>query len=109
MDVTRKRRIKRDWPAIFAEFHVSGMSIKEFCRCKGMSQSLFYHRRKDNAKSDTVREPSLGRADFIEFKPSSSQRSASISFPGQIELSISNDCDKDLLRLLISQLKGSLC
>ena len=32
MDVARKKRVKRDWPAVFADFDRSGMTIKEFCR-----------------------------------------------------------------------------
>ena len=110
MGVTRKKRIKRDWPAVFVEFYRSGMPIKEFCRIKGMSQSLFYRRRRDYSDSDTGKGPSLGPSGFVELKPaSSSQRSATILFPGQIELSISNDCDKKLLRQIISQLRGSPC
>jgi len=110
MDVVRKKRIKRDWPAVFAEFHRSGMTIKEFCLSQGMSQSLFYRRRKDYSDSDTARGPSLRRGDFIELQPASSwRRSATILFGGQIELSISNDCDKELLRGIISQLQGSPC
>jgi len=110
MDVRRRKRIKRDWSAVFEEFHQSGITIKEFCRTKGMSQSLFYRRRKDYSDSDIPTRPSLRRGDFIELTPaSSSRRPASIVFGGQIELSISNDCDKDLLRDIISQLKGSPC
>ena len=112
MDVERKIRIKRDWLVVFEEFYQSGMTIKEFCRSKGMSQSLFYRRRKDYIDSDKSARPSLGRGDFIELKralPSLTRPSASIVFGSQIELSISNDCDKELLRLLISQLKGSPC
>ena len=110
MDVAGKKRIKRDWPGVFAEFHGSGLSIKEFCRSRGMSQSLFYRRRKDYADNEAPRGPSFGRGDFIELQPaSSSRRSASITFGGQIELSISNDCDRELLRAIISQLKGPAC
>jgi hypothetical protein len=110
MDVVRKKRIKRDWAAVFAEFDRSAMTIKEFCRSQGMSQSLFYRRRKDHNAAEASKGPALGRGDFVELKPVSSfSRSASISFPGSIELSISNDCDRDLLRTIISQLKGSLC
>ena len=120
MDVTRKKRIKRDWPAIFNEFHESGLSVTEFCRTKGISQSLFYLRRKDCGNANDVNgrvktgdphnPPSLRLNDFIQLKSvSSSRMSASIVFGGQIELSVSNDCDKDLLRHIISQLKGSPC
>ena len=112
MNVERKIRIKRDWSVVFEEFHQSGMTIKKFCRSKGMSQSLFYRRRKDYIDSDKPARPSLGRGNFIELKrvlPSSIRPSASIVFGSQIELSISNHCDKELLRLIISQLKGSSC
>jgi len=110
MDVARKTRIKRDWLAVFDEFHGSGMSIKEFCRSKGIAQSLFYRRRKDYRDTGLSAKGSLRRDDFIEIQPTLSSRwSAAIVFGGQIELSLSNDCDKELLRLLISQLKGSPC
>lgn len=110
MDVGRKKRIKRDWSAVFVEFHGSGLSVKEFCRTNGIAPSLFYLRRKDYSDSAIPAKRPLRRGDFIELASgSSSQRSASIVFPGQIELSISNDCDKDLLRLLISELKGLSC
>ena len=110
MDVARKKRIKRDWSEVFDEFQRSGMTIKEFCLSKGMSQSLFYRRRKDYNAADTAMGPALGRRDFVELKAASSfLRSASISFPGSIELSISNDCDRELLGAIISQLKGSQC
>jgi len=114
MDVKRKIRVQRDWSVVFEEFHRSGLSIKEFCRLKGMSQSLFYRRRKDccDADKSASARSSLQRSDFIELKralPTSARPSAAIVFGSQIELSISNDCDKELLRLLISQLKGSSC
>ena len=110
MDATTKKRTKRDWPTVFEEFYRSGMSIKEFCHIKGMAQSLFYRHRKNYSASDTGKGSSLGLSEFVELKSaSSSRRSASILFPGQIELSISNDCDKELLGQIISQLKGSQC
>ena len=110
MDVRRKTRVKRDWAAVFKQFHGSGLSVKEFCRTNRISQSLFYLRRKDCDNTNDPRNPPLRSNDFIQLKSvSSSRRSASISFPGQIELSISNDCDKELLRHIISQLKGSPC
>jgi len=110
MDATRKKRVKRDWPGVFAEFDRSGMTIKEFCRYQGMSQSLFYRRRKDYADSVASNGPSVGRGDFIELKPRSSwRRCASISFPGSIELSIGNDCNQELLGAIIAQLKGPPC
>ncbi len=110
MDVTRKKLVKRDWPGVFADFDRSGMTIKAFSLSRGMSQSLFYRRRKDYSNSNTPPASSLGRGDFIELTPASLSRcSATISFPGQIELSISNDCDRQLLQAIISQLKESPC
>ena len=110
MDVARKKRIKRDWPGVFADFDRSGMTIKEFCRSRGMSQSIFYRRRKDYGDGNTPSQLSPGGGDFIELRSASLSRcSASISFPGAIELSLSNDCDRELLGDIISQLKGSPC
>ena len=110
MDVRTKKRVKRDWAAIFEEFHRSGLSIKEFCQAKEMSQSLFYRRRKDH---DAVANPGkrpLRLNDFIPLPSAAVSRpSASIVFGSQIELSIHNDCDPALLRQIISQLKGSSC
>lgn len=110
MDVRTKKRVKRDWAAIFEEFHRSGLSIKEFCQVKEMSQSLFYRRRKDYDDTANPGKPAFRSSDFIQLQPAAVSRpSASIVFGGQIELSIHNDCDKELLRHIISQLKGSSC
>jgi len=110
MNAGMPKRVKRDWPAVFDEFRRSGQTIKEFCMAKGMSQSLFYRRRKDHSGGCQSAMSSLRRSDFIELQPTSASRwSAAIAFGSQIELSIANDCDHELLRLLISQLKGSPC
>ena len=110
MGVRTKKRVQRDWSAIFAEFQHSGLPIKEFCQVKEMSQSLFYRRRKDYGDTANPGKPALRSSDFIQLKPTAISRpSASIVFSGQIELSIHNDCDKELLRHIISQLKGSPC
>jgi hypothetical protein len=110
MDAKRKKRIKRNWAAIFKEFHRSRLSITEFCQTNAISPSLFYLRRKDYSNFDISAKPPLRQGNFIELTPSSSvRRSASIIFGSQIELAISNDCDKELVRLLISQLKESSC
>jgi len=107
MDVTRKKRIKRDWLAVFVEFDRSGMSIKEFCRSQGMSQSLFYRRRKDFVGIGREGKRSGRPSDFIELTGAPSSRfSAAIVFGGGVELSISNDCDAELLGHIISQLRG---
>ena len=110
MGVRTKKRIKRDWSGVFAAFHGSGLSIKEFCRVQEMSQSLFYRRRKDYADAAHSGRPVLRSSDFIQLQPAAVSRpSAAIVFGGQIELSIHNDCDQELLGHIISQLKGSSC
>ena len=110
MDVTGKKRIKRDWAAVFVEFRQSGLTIKEFCRSQGMSQSLFYRRRKDFVKVGMEGKRSGRRSDFIELTgASSSWFSAAIVFGGGVELSISNDCDAELLGHIISQLQDRSC
>ena len=111
MGVGRRKRIKRNWSVVFEEFDHSDMPIKEFCQVKGISQSLFYRNRKDYRDIDLSSKPSLERGDFVELQRSlpPTRLSASIIFGSQIELSISNDCDKELLRSLISQLKNPPC
>ena len=110
MDVRRRKRIKRDWSAVFEEFHQSGITIKEFCRLKGMAQSLFYRQRKNYDDIANPGKPTLRSNDFIQLKSAAIPRpSASIVFPDHIELSVHNDCDKELLVAIISQLKGSPC
>jgi len=110
MDVRAKKRIKRDWAAIFEEFHRSGLSIKEFCQVKEMSHSLFYRRRKDYDDTANPGKSASRSSDFIQLQSAAISRpSAFIVFSGQIELSIHNDCDKELLQRIISQLKGPPC
>jgi len=112
MGIRTKKRIQRDWSAVFEEFHASGLSIKEFCQGKEMSLSLFYRRRKkyDNGDIANPDRPTPRSSDFIQLKSAAISRpSASIAFPGQVELTIHNDCDKELLQHIIAQLKGSPC
>lgn len=110
MDAVKPKRIRREWPAVFDKFHQSGQTITAFCMAEGIPQSLFYKRRKDHIGSCQSAGSPLVRNDFIELKPTPTPRwSAAIIFDSQIELSITNDCDHELLRLLISQLKGSPC
>ena len=110
MGVRTKKRIQRDWSAIFAEFRRSGLSIKEFCQVQGMSPSLFYRRRKDHDDPAPPGKSAFRSSDFIQLKPAAVSRpSAAIIFGGRIELSIHNDCDKELLQHIISQLKEWSC
>ena len=112
MGVGRRRRVMRDWAMVFEEFAQSGLAIREFCRVKGISLSIFYKHRKNYIGADSSNRQLSHRGDFVELQralPTPARRSASITFGNQIELSISNDCDKELLRLLISQLKSPSC
>jgi len=115
MNVERKKRMKRDWPVVLAEFQQSGLTIQAFCRAAGIAPSLFYRHRKECRATDPSPRPSLGRGDFIAFQapvPNLScgfQPAAVIVFGPSIELSIRNECDKELVELLIAQLKGSSC
>jgi len=107
MNAVKPKRINRDWPAVFDAFRQSGQTVKEFCLAEGIPQSLFYKRRKEHTGNHQSGRSSLVQSDFIELKPTSTSRwSASIAFDNQIELSIANDCDQELLRQLITQLKG---
>lgn len=107
MDAEKPKHIRRDWPAVFDKFRQSGQTVKEFCLAEGVAQSLFYKRRKDHSNGCPPVSSPLVQSDFIELHPAStSQWSAAIVFGSQVELSIANDCDQELLRQLITQLKG---
>lgn len=107
MDAGKPKRINRNWPAVFDAFRLSSQTIKAFCLAEGISQSLFYKRRKEYTGSHRSVSSSLVRSDFIELAPASASLwSAAIAFGSQIELSIANDCNHELLHLLITQLKG---
>ena len=106
MNAEKPKRIRRDWPAIFDKFHQSGQTATAFCRAEGIPQSLFYKRRKEHTGNHQSIRSSLVRSDFIELKSMSASRwSAAIAFDNQVELSIANDCDHELLRQLITQLR----
>ena len=110
MDAVKLKRIRRHWPAVFDKFHQSGQTITAFCLAEGIPQSLFYKRRKDHTGNNQSVRSSFIRSDFIELKSTSTSRwSAAIAFNNQIELSIANDCNHELLHILISQLKDSSC
>jgi hypothetical protein len=115
MSVERKKRMKRDWAVVLAEFQQSGLTIQAFCRAAGISPSLFYRHRKECHDTNRSARPALGRGDFMAFQapvPNLScgfQPAAVLVFGHSIELSIRNECDKELVELLIVQLKGSSC
>ncbi len=107
MDAEKPKRIRRDWPAVFDAFRQSGQTATAFCLDEGIPQSLFYKRRKDHTSNHQSASSSFVCSDFIELKPTSTSRwSATIVFDSQVELSIANDCNHELLQQLISQLKG---
>jgi len=109
MDAKKPKRthLHRNWPAVLDKFRQSNQTIKAFCLAEGIPQSLFYKRRKDQINSCQSTSPPLVRSDFIELSPAStSQWSAAIIFGHRVELSIANNCNHELLRQLISQLKG---
>ena len=110
MEARRKKRIKRDWAAVFEEFGQSDMKVKDFCRAQGMAPSLFYRRRRDMENSVISGRSSLKPGDFIQLQSGdSSGPSISIVFAGATELFIHNDCDRKLLGDVIRQLRAPTC
>ena len=110
MKAKRKKRIKRDWVAVFEEFAQSGMTVGDFCRSQGMSPSLFYRRRHDIAAHALEGKQSMSPDDFVRLpSPVSSRASISLIFPGVAELLIHDDCDRKLLGDIIAQLKSPSC
>lgn len=103
MDITGKRRVRRDWQAVFAEFERSGLTIKAFCQREGIAPSLFYRHRR---KLQTV----AGGRDFLELAGiSPSSQPITIAFGNGIALSLGNDCDPDLVGRILSQLQAGSC
>ncbi|MBD3251925.1 hypothetical protein GF380_05775 [Candidatus Uhrbacteria bacterium] len=110
MDTKSTRRIKRDWGSVFADFERSDMTVKAFCRSRGISLSLFYRRRRERRQSQPAGKPVLQADDFIELAPTAlSSATISIIFPGAIELRIHRDCDRALLGEVIAQLREAAC
>ncbi len=110
MEVRRRKRVKRDWAAVFEEFDRSGMKVKGFCQVQGITLSLFYRRRKDMEGSVISGKSSLESGGFIQLRPAaSSDPSISIVFAGTTELFVHNDCDRKLLGDVIAQLRGPAC
>ncbi len=110
MEVSRKKRIKRDWSEVFEEYRQSGMSVKKFCKVQGMSPSLFYRRRKDIENSVIPCKSPMKPGDFIQLQSAgTSGPSISIVFAVTMELFIHNDCDRKLLGDVIAQLRAPSC
>lgn len=108
MNTGAKRRIQRDWPRVMDEFTHSGLSVRAFCQERGIALSLFYRHRRVLAADGAQR--AFRRHDFLELSPrASAGGDIHITFPGRVEVSVSNHCDPGLLRAVLAQLQASSC
>ncbi len=61
--MAKRRRVRRDWPAMLRAFEDSGLSATAFCRQQGICRSLLYRwrqRLKTGAPSEDA---------FVELRP----------------------------------------
>ena len=63
--MAKRKRIRRDWPAVVQAQEVSGLSVSAFCHKRGISASLFYHWRQ---RCQAPALPAAGDA-FVELHP----------------------------------------
>jgi hypothetical protein len=45
-EMSKSKRVQRDWPSVMQEYRESGLSVQQFCRDRGISPGLFYKWRK---------------------------------------------------------------
>lgn len=75
-----------------------GLTIKEFCKLKGISEGLFYSTR---SRQRSLTKNSRKRTGFITIKPSPSQQSATL-FAEVRDIKIYQAVPADYLKALVS-------
>ena len=50
--MAKRRRVRRDWPAVVQAQASSGLSVSAFCRQQGVSMSHFYRKRRQCQRAD---------------------------------------------------------
>lgn len=71
--MAKRRRVRRDWPAVVQEQASSGLSVSAFCRQQGVSLSHFYRKRRQCQRAD----PSPAGDGFVELRAVDPQPSGS--------------------------------
>ncbi len=92
---------KRDWPATFAVFEVSGLTQREFCRLHGIVLASFKHqlylRRKAPAPA--------GFSRLSVSRPAPAPATVELHLPGGLFLRFSGDVGPGYLRELVTGLR----
>ena len=71
--MAKRRRVRRDWPALVQAQATSGLSVSAFCRQQGLSMSHFYRMRRCCRGTET----SAVGAGFVELRAVDPQGSGS--------------------------------
>ncbi len=74
VDVKRDAEKEKFWRGVVAEAEGSGQSVREFCRCRELKESLFYFWRGQIGRRD---KESGGRGGFVELFRASGPESRS--------------------------------
>jgi len=68
--MTKRKRVRRDWPAMMQAQADSGLSVAAYCHNQGIAASLFYRWRQRCRVAPAA-------ADFVELRPVERSPSAS--------------------------------
>jgi len=68
MEMSKRDRVRRDWPAVLEAQAASGLTVAAFCRQEGINQSLFHRWRR--------RHP-VAADGFVELRPVERQAAGS--------------------------------
>ena len=107
------------WQMVFETFQAGGLTVRQFCRQEGITESNFYYWRKKLRRSSTNHAGGGKPAMPVESEHQSppppftvlGQMSVSgpelrIEFPGDIRIYAGYGCDRQLLRETINLLRG---
>jgi len=104
------------WQMVFETFRSSGLTVRQFCKNEGITESAFYSHRKKLLEGHYPEHPATipqsqppGRDTMPKFTQiaqlSSSLAAVRIDFPSGVNVHISNGCDNQLLRETIKNLQ----
>ena len=63
--MAKRKRVRRNWPAVLQAYARSGLSVSAFCHQQGISDSLLYRWRR-RCQTEAVPEANEG---FVELHP----------------------------------------
>ena len=95
--MTQKEK-RKEWEEKLLACEASGQTVSAFCEAQGISQSSFYYwHKKLNTKETEQTHPITWLPFMIDKKEESTFDQLSIEIQ-QVKVTVSKDCDRDLLR-----------